>query len=444
MYAWFAFGLMVELGDMITLARDLAPGKLADAQHMTALYTSEQVDWSQCSFSPLLLDGNSSSSSGSKYLVIPEEALATDRAWLVALTVVKAVLTAGGVLLSGRRVQSKLSALADDFIDVKEFQQDQVLCRRLGIVSGLALLASFCSLLVYASLLGKFEHFCLFSTSSVRSFDTLAVDWMSRMFEIRSTSSNSTVQLALALASKTTMNLFRALAFFLLLFAMPSSTTDFVRRVLLLPLAVALAALVAAVAIAALTAFYLVQRAHLVELDSALTLSSDADLAVVGVLVALWMDMSVFRLAAAAGRFFEAQMVRAWTLQTDMEEDMLDQAERGEFGLQAKKEALITRVEQRQAQLGALKLSVLRVHRDWFAHVSVMIVGIAVDARLRQRVADLYAGGDETLEGMARAALDVNLGFCCAWLVLVVFAALLAVALRRQGPPELLAFILAA
>lgn len=446
-YAWFAFGLMVELGDMITLARGLDPDKLADAQHMASLYTLNEVDWSQCAVSPLTLASNSSASSSSddKYLVIPEEALSTDRAWLIALTIAKAVLTAFSVLLSGRRVLSKLSALADDYIDVKEFQQDQVLRRRLGIVSGLALLASFCSLLVYASLMGKFEHFCLFSATNVRAFDTLALEWMGRMFEIRSTTSDDIVQLALALSSKTTMNLFRALAFFLLLFAMPSSSTDFARRVLLLlPLAVALAAMVAAVAIAAVTAFYLVQRSHLVELGSDLMLSSDGNLAVVGVLVALWIDVAVFRLAAAAGRFYEAQMVRTWTLQADIGEDVLDQAERGEFGLQAKKEALITRVEQRQAQLGALKLTVLRVHRDWFAHMAVMVVGIAIDARLRQRVASLYVGGDEALEDMTLAALSVHLGFCCAWLVTVAFAALLAVALRRQGPPELLAFILVA
>jgi uncharacterized membrane protein YciS (DUF1049 family) len=438
---------MVELGDMITLARGLEPEKLADAQHMASLYALGEVDWSHCGLSPLTLASNSSTSSSSdyKFLVIPEEALSTDRAWIITLTVAKAVLTASSVLLSGRRVLSKLSALADDFIDVKEFQQDQVHRQRLGVVSGLALLASFCSLLVYASMLGKFEHFCLFSSTSVRAFDTLALEWMSRMFEIRSTTSNNIVELALALSSKTTMNLFRALAFFLLLFAMPSSSTDFARRVLLLlPLAVALAALVAAVAISALTAFYLVQRSHLVELGSELMLSSDANLAVVGVLIALWIDVTMFRLAAAVGRFYEAQMVRTWTLQTDIGEDVLDQAERGEFGLQAKKEALITRVEQRQAQLGALKLTVLRVHRDWFTHMAVMIVGIAIDARLRQRVANLYIGGDETLENTALAALSVHLGFCCAWLVIVVFAALLAVALRRQGPPELLAFILVA
>lgn len=444
-YAWLAFGLIVEIGDMIQLASLSAPTQFGDSSYMVELY--ESVNWTRCAQQPLHVNSSSTSTGGS-YLSIPEGDLETDRAWLVTLLVAKTIFTAVCVLLAARRVHCKLSALDDNYIDVKELQQDQVRRRRLGLATAIVLIVSYFTLLVYASLLSRFEYFCLVDSTQVESFDKLALDWFSRMFSIRDVSDAavSITSITTGLASKTTVNLFRALALSLLLFALPSSSTDFLRRVLLiLPSSIALSSLVAAIAIAPLSAFYLVNRAHIVSLGELTELSTDSDLAVLSVLVALWLNAAIVRLVAASGRFTEGQMARAWTMEADVAEDTLAQADRGEFGLQAKREAVLVRVEQRQRQLGALKLAVLRIHRSWAVHSSVMIVGIACAAQLQIRVGQLYASeADARVERLASAAVATHLGFCIAWLVAVQLASLAAVALRRQGPPELLAGVLSA
>lgn len=109
-YTWFFFGLMVELDEMLTLDEDTSNDLLQNQEHMTAMYISQQVDWGLCQ------NPNASSSDPSAYLLIPSDVMATDRAWLMALLVSKATLTAICALLVLRCLRSKLSALQDEYV----------------------------------------------------------------------------------------------------------------------------------------------------------------------------------------------------------------------------------------------------------------------------------------------------------------------------------------
>lgn len=116
-YAWFFFGLMVEMDEMLTLHGDTAPDLLQDQENMAAMYDSQQIDWGLCRHSALhneTSSGSSSASNSSSYLLIPSNAIATDRAWLMALLVSKAILTACSAVLVLRCLRSKLSALQDE------------------------------------------------------------------------------------------------------------------------------------------------------------------------------------------------------------------------------------------------------------------------------------------------------------------------------------------
>ncbi|KAK1938884.1 hypothetical protein P3T76_008959 [Phytophthora citrophthora] len=108
-YAWFFFGLMVEMDEMMTLYEETAPDLLLNDEHMIAMYASQEVDWSLCQ-QAYLQNANSS------YLVISSDIMATDRAWLMALLVSKAILTGCSALLVLRCLRSKLSALQDEYV----------------------------------------------------------------------------------------------------------------------------------------------------------------------------------------------------------------------------------------------------------------------------------------------------------------------------------------
>ncbi|KAH7485693.1 uncharacterized protein KRP23_4737 [Phytophthora ramorum] len=426
-YTWFFFGLMVEMDEMLTLHEDTSSDLLQNEEYMTAMYTSQQVNWGLCQHSALR---NESSSNSSAYLLIPSNVLEADRAWLVTLLASKAVLTACCGILVLRCLRSKLSALQDDFIDLKEYQQERVMRRHLAVTMGWTLAVTFMTLVNYASLLNRFDFYCLL-TDKTLSFDELALSI--DPFAIHSNYSNP-VQLLTALAAKTTFNLFRGVTFHLVLFAFPTSGTDFIRRVVFLLPSIVVTALLCAIGGAALHTFYYVQKTEMLR-DKTLEMSTHTDLSVVLLVLSLWFIYCVYNLGAAAGRFSETRLERQRTSRDEVSEDVLGLAERGEFGLQAQREALVTKVEQRQDQLGICKLSILRIYRHILVHFIAAAVAIYIDVTLRQVVKELEGSS------VALHALAFHLGASITWLVGSVMTAMFAISVRQQSP-ELLAYIL--
>jgi hypothetical protein len=318
----------------------------------------------------------------------------------------------------------------NSFIDLKEYQQERVMRRHLAVAMGWTLTVTFVTLVNYASLLNRFDLYCLLTDKSL-SFDALALSV--DPFAIHTKYANP-VQLLIALAAKTTFNLFRGVAFHLLLFAFPTSGTNFIRRVVILLPSIAVTALLCAVGGAALHIFYYVQKTEMLS-DNTLEMSTNTDLSVLLLVLSLWFIHCVYSLGAAAGRFFETRLERQRTSRDEVSEDVLDLAERGEFGLQAQREALVTKVEQRQDQLGICKLSVLRIYRHILVHFVAAAVAIYIDVTLRRVVKELDGSS------VALHALAFHLAVSITWLVGSAMVAMFAISLRQQSP-ELLAYIL--
>lgn len=312
------------------------------------------------------------------------------------------------------------------YIDVREYQLDQVRRRRLGHLMGGVIVVSYLTLMVYASLLNRFEVYCLLQDpAKAVHFDALALRM--NLFSLR-TEYATTVDLLLHLAAKTTLNLFRAMGFHVLVFAFPVSSTAFLKRVMFMAPAVALAALLCALGVAALHVFYYVQRTEMVLHDEVASMTSDVDWAVVLVFVTLWLNASLFGVVAAGGRYFEARSERcANSRGADVTDDVLEQAERGEFGLQAKQEVLLTKVEQLQEQLGVCKLSAVRIHSHGLFHLVTMALGIYAHTRLRASVESGSGSSSAASQGTT-----FHLAICIVWLILSVIASLSALALKQE------------
>ncbi|KAK1938883.1 hypothetical protein P3T76_008958 [Phytophthora citrophthora] len=295
---------------------------------------------------------------------------------------------------------------------------------------GWALIVTFMTLVSYASLLNRFDFYCLMNQKTL-SFDELALSI--DPFAIHSKFSNP-VELLIALAATTTFNLFRGVTFHLLLFAFPTSGTNFIRRVVFVLPSIAVTALLCAVGGAALHTFYYVQKAAITK-NQTLEMSTHTDLSVLLLVLSLWFIYCVYSLGSAAGRFFETRLERQRTSRDEISEDVLDLAEKGEFGLQAQREALVTKVEQRQDQLGICKLSILRIYRHILVHFVAAAVAIYIDVTLRGVVKELNGSS------VALNALTFHLAASITWLVGSAMAAIFAISLRQQSP-ELLAYIL--
>ncbi|GMF60664.1 unnamed protein product [Phytophthora fragariaefolia] len=421
-YAWFFFGLMVEIDEMLTLHGDIAPDTLQNQEIMIETYSSQKVNWELCQQSTV---HNESASNSSSYLLIPSNVMATDRAWLMALLVSKAALTACCTVLVLRCLRSKLSALQDEYVHKK-----RVMRRHLAVAMGWTLFVTFMTLVDYASLLNRFDVYCLLNDKSF-SFDELALDI--DPFAIHTNYPNP-VQLLISLAAKTTFNLFRGVTFQLLLFAFPTSGTNFIRRVVFILPSIALTTLLCAIGGAALHTFYYVQKAVMLG-NQELVMSTHTDLSVLLLALSLWFIYCAYSVGAAAGRFSETRLERQRTSRDEVSEDVLDLAERGEFGLQAQREALVTKVEQRQDQLGVCKLSILRIYRHILVHIVAAALAIYVDVALRRVVHELDASS------VASHALAFHLAVSITWLIGSVMAAMFSISLRQQSP-ELLSYIL--
>ncbi|POM58462.1 Hypothetical protein PHPALM_36883 [Phytophthora palmivora] len=295
---------------------------------------------------------------------------------------------------------------------------------------GWALIVTFMTLVNYASLLNRFDFYCLLNDKSL-SFDELALSI--DPFAIHAKFSNP-VQLLISLAATTTFNLFRGVTFYLLVFAFPTSGTNFIRRVVFLLPSIAVTALLCAVGGAALHTFYYVQKAEMLNSQTA-DMSTHTDLSVLLLVLSLWFIHCIYHFGAAAGRFSETRLERQRTSRDEISEDVLDLAERGEFGLQAQREALVTKVEQRQDQLGICRLSILRIYRHIIAHLVAAAVAIYIDVTLRRVVNELDGSS------VALRALTFHLAVSITWLVGSAMSAMFAISLRQQSP-ELLAYIL--
>ncbi|KAF1790311.1 Tudor domain [Phytophthora cactorum] len=390
-YTWFFFGFMVEMDEMLTLHEEIAPDLLQS--RLGTLSTAQFIV-----------------SEASAYLLIPSDVMATDRAWIMALLVSKAILTASCALLVLRCLRSKLSALQDDFIDLKEYQQERVMRRHLSVAMGWALIVTFMTLVNYASLLNRFDFYCLLNNKTL-SFDELALSI--NPFAIHSSYSNP-VQLLISLAAKTTSISFEG-------------GTNFIRRVAFLLPSMAVTALLCAVGGAALHTFYYVQKTEMLSVQT-LEMSTNTDLSVLLLVLSLWFIYCVYSL----GLQQDDSLRLDWS---DSEQDVLDLAERGEFGLQAQREALVTKVEQRQDQLGVCKLSILRIYRHILVHFVLAAVAIYIDVTLRRVVKESNGSS------VALNALAFHLAVSITWLIGSAMAAMFAISLRQQSP-ELLAYIL--
>ncbi|DAZ92818.1 TPA: hypothetical protein N0F65_012637 [Lagenidium giganteum] len=434
-YLWFCFGMCVELGEMIGLARETSSDKMEDREYMSSLFALHNATATSRCLSPHV---NGSGMTASSF-IIPSDVLWTDRSWLIGLLVTKAVLTVMCAVVAARLIYSKIAALEDNFIDLKEYQQDRVRRRHLSRVMGATLVVCYFTLIVYASLLNRFVYYCLANgdMDGHLRFDELAMH-----VNVWSVHSNYTtpVELVTGLAAKTTFNLFRAVALYLVVFAFP---TSFLKRLLSLLPAVAVTALVSAMTLAALHAFFYTQQQEMM-IDNMLRLTTRIDWALVLVLVAVWFSVSLSRLLLAAGQYFESLFERQQSNRGDITEDVLDQAEKGEFGLQAKREVLLVKVEQRQEQLGVLRLTVLRIDRHLMLHMVTMVLGIIASCIIQRDDGD-GRGHDHGDAGMNSKLLGpfttFHLAMCSCWLVLTLLSAPYAVVLRREAP-ELMPYLL--
>lgn len=107
-YAWLCFGLVVEMGEMIRVYNDTSRDRLEDRDFMAEMYAKQSVDWSTCE-----LANSNRSAPVPPYLLIPEQVLEVDRAWLVALLALKALLTAACAGFGARLVHYKIMAIQD-------------------------------------------------------------------------------------------------------------------------------------------------------------------------------------------------------------------------------------------------------------------------------------------------------------------------------------------
>lgn len=109
-YAWLCFGLVVEMGEMIRLVSDTSSDRLEDREVMAELYAKRSVEWAACNMASSRDDSVST-----PYILIPGQEIEVDRAWLVTLLVLKAVLTAVCVGFATRLVHSKIMAIQDKY-----------------------------------------------------------------------------------------------------------------------------------------------------------------------------------------------------------------------------------------------------------------------------------------------------------------------------------------
>lgn len=306
------------------------------------------------------------------------------------------------------------------FIDVREYQQDRVLRRHFAHIMGITILISYWTILIYTSLFNRLEAICLFHPSTDIRFDSIALDQYGISFH---GTYHTSVDLLMGLCATSIFNLFRVIALYILIFAFP--TSNFILRILSLIPSILLTILMCAMGIAALNVFYYIQRTEILHYGI-YTITSNIDWAIILVLVGIWFNISIYRLVAATSGYYETRKERERNQRGEITEDLLDQAERGEFGLQAKKEALYSRVELRQEQLGILKLSLLRIQRQIGLHVSSMIIGIIATVHLRNVVLPEYT--------TALSGLTLQLIFCILWLLMTLVASFFARTVKQEVP----------
>ncbi|KAL7693446.1 hypothetical protein Plhal304r1_c004g0017691 [Plasmopara halstedii] len=421
-YGWFFWGLLREFDDMVNVYQETSSEFLENIQHMTVIYNSSHVEWEKCWMH--------NSTSTDMFLLIPSVIMATDRVWLLLLLITKVIASVVCVYLVLSCIRSKVSALQDEFIDLKEYQQERVLRRHLATAMGYTLVVTYLTLVDYASFLNRFDRYCLLTDTHL-SFDELAfrIDPFALHIEYI-----SPVQRLLNLGAMTTFNLFRGVTFYVLLFAFPTSGTNFLRRLVFLVPSILLTTVLCAIGLAAVHIFYYVQKNDMMKNDR-LDMTRSTDLAVSLLGLSLWFIYSGYNLIAAAGRFSEIRLERHRTSRNVISDEVLNLAERGEFGLQAQREALVTKVEQRQDELGIWKLTILRIHRHLLVHILAAVIAIYIDVTLRHEIKK------EDESSVVQNALAFHLALSITWLLISLITGVCALTVRQQMP-ELLAYIL--
>ncbi|KAL7678854.1 hypothetical protein Plhal304r1_c091g0171851 [Plasmopara halstedii] len=227
----------------------------------------------------------------------------------------------------------------------------------------------------YASFLNRFDRYCLLTDTHL-SFDELAfrIDPFALHIEYI-----SPVQRLLNLGAMTTFNLFRGVTFYVLLFAFPTSGTNFLRVLCFWS-----------------HQFYLRRYYYR---SCSVFIGSFSLVIIQGII------------DSCTGRFSEIRLERHRTSRNVISDEVLNLAERGEFGLQAQREALVTKVEQRQDELGIWKLTILRIHRHLLKE-------------------------DES--SVVQNALAFHLALSITWLLISLITGVCALTVRQQMP-ELLA-----
>lgn len=108
---WFCLDMIVEIAELLNIYQETSHANLSDAFYMSELYDAHKfspAQWNTCS-RHISTIGNQTAS----FFLLPMEILAADRAWLLLLFILKAVLTGFTALCVLRMVNCKVTALRD-------------------------------------------------------------------------------------------------------------------------------------------------------------------------------------------------------------------------------------------------------------------------------------------------------------------------------------------
>lgn len=109
------------------------------------------------------------------------------------------------------------------YVDLKEYHLDRILKRYFARIMGTTMLVSYLTLLVYASFYNRFSSFCLVDHNHDLRLDKSAVDV--NIFAIH-VEYPTLVNLIVGLGAKTSFNLFRALALYMVIFCVSNDILE--------------------------------------------------------------------------------------------------------------------------------------------------------------------------------------------------------------------------
>ena len=357
-YAWFAFGVAAELSDAFTVLRETSQEFVGDPAFVATLY--ESVNISACTWNTTT--------------TIPEAALHIDRKWLLGLSIGNLTGVICFVMMTMYLTWSKILMLQDGYIDYKEKERALQLQRIVASIMLGIFLVSFASAVCYSSMLNKFGYFCLWDGFGTDTFQIDSMIWQVNPFTLR-TSYTTLIDRLGGVIYLTSFNLFRGLTLFIVIHAGQTLKS---RIIAAIP-AIGITALVSLKSVAVFHLFHYVQRVYVSTGDFGL--NQTLDFAILLILLTHWMNVIVFRLLSSA-REYNVLMLRH-DMQGEISTDVLELAERGEFGVQAKKESKLERQDIAKRTLGPWKSAILSLHQGLVFHLSVVVVSLAINSELQ-------------------------------------------------------------